>query len=516
MSKPETASAALRRDPPPETGLAPLTLRLAVSDPEVKAELLQRAEGEERNEYALTALRVGVLALRQAGGLVDAQRLKAEGERLITDVEGRLNAHAQGLNKALEKELKAYFDPASGHFPLRVQELVGENGKLAQVLKEHVAGDTSVLARQLAAAVGKDSPLMKHLTPGQQDGLVATIAQLAEAKLEAQGRKLLGEFDLNNESGALKRLLGQIETNFDFKNPKAGMGLLAQALEKTQEQIRRDLTLDSDDSALSNLHRKLKEQIDEMLARQGKFQAEVATVLAELRGAKQERDVSPSGGFDFEHAVGEALRKRIHSDEVLDSVGETAGLVARSKVGDHVQTMGAESAAPGAKVVYECKRAENYTHAKALSELDEARRNRGADVGVFVLAASSLLGNARMRAEFPRSLVRQGNDIIVVWDPENPASDVNLDAAVTLARALVLRQRSAQDPATEADWDAIDKAVNGIQRQIEYLDELDGWSKGITRDAGKIAERAEKMKKDLARELKRLTAELEQLRGSGG
>ncbi|MCC6466324.1 MAG: hypothetical protein IT463_13375, partial [Planctomycetes bacterium] len=206
MNKPEIASAALRRDPPPETGLAPLQLRLSVSDPEVRAELLQRTEGPQRDEYALTALRVGVLALRQAGGMVDAQRIRSEGERLVEAVDGRLREHAASLNKTLEKELKAYFDPGSGHFPQRVQDLVGEKGKLTQVLMENVAGDNSALARQLAAAVGKDSPLMKHLSPRQQDGLVDTITRLAEEKLEAQGRKLLGEFDLNNENGALKRL----------------------------------------------------------------------------------------------------------------------------------------------------------------------------------------------------------------------------------------------------------------------------------------------------------------------
>ena len=42
--------------------------RKAVQDAEVAHELLQRAEGRERDLYATQALRLGVLALRQASG----------------------------------------------------------------------------------------------------------------------------------------------------------------------------------------------------------------------------------------------------------------------------------------------------------------------------------------------------------------------------------------------------------------------------------------------------------------
>ncbi len=510
MDKPPTSSAALRRESTAmsETGLL---LRLQVTDPEVLAELNQR-EGAEREKYALTALRVGVLALRQAGGLIDAEMLKKEGELILKELEKKLQRHTSELDKELTSELEKYFDPESGHFADRVGKLVNEDGELSRLLKSHLVGDSSLLARELAAAVGDNSPLMKHLDPTNKKGLVETIARIAEERLEEQSKKVLGEFSLDNEQGALSRLVKQIETNFNPDDPKTALGVMKRALADTQEQIRKDLSMDADGSALSNLHGKLKKQIEEMVERQAKFQTEVGNVLSELRGAKKERAVSPSGGFDFESMVGDALRERVHSDEVFESVGETTGLVPRSKVGDHVQTLGAESAAPGAKIVYECKRADNYTRAKALAELDEARKNRGAEVGVFVLAASSLHDNARMQAEFPRSLTRQGNDIIVVWDPESDSSDVSLDAAVTLARALVVRERGESGPAAEVDWDAVDRAVHGVQRQIEYIDDMAGWCGNIKRDSEKVADRLEKMKKDLSRELERLTEQIAGLR----
>ncbi|MCA8915636.1 MAG: hypothetical protein KDB90_09515, partial [Planctomycetes bacterium] len=358
----------------------------------------------------------------------------------------------------------------------------------------------------------KDSDLMKYLSADQQNGLVQTITRVAQERLEEQSTKVLGEFSLDNPDGALKRLITQIETNFNPDDPKTALGVLKKALGETQDQIRKDLSLDADGSALSNLHGKLKAQIEDLVAKQTKFQNDVTSVLAELRGAKKERAVSPSGGFDFEALSGDALRNRMHSDELFESVGETTGLVPRSKIGDHVQTLGADSAAPGAKVVYECKRAENYTLAKALAELDEARKNRGAEVGVFVLAASSVRGNAKMQAEFPRALTRQGNDIIAIWDPEDDNSDVNLDAAVTLARAYAVRERSDEDAAADVDWEAVDKAIHGVERQIEYIDDLNTWTGNITRDADKIADRLGKMKKDLNRELERLTEQIENLR----
>lgn len=511
MSEPETPVARKEhRRNAAEAGQV-LSLTLDITDPEVVGELQRYESATERNRYALTALRVGVLALKQAGVHVDTEKLRNEGERLVELVEHRLESHANSLDKTLQTELAKYFAD-DGKLSERVKALIGDDGQLAGVLEKHLTGDNSLLAKQLAEAVGKDSDLMKYLSSDQQNGLVQTITRIAQERLEEQSTKVLGEFDLNNEQGALKRLIKQIETNFDPEDPKTALGVLKNALGATREQIRKDLSLDDDDSALSNLHGKLKAQIEDLVSKQTKFQTEITSVLAEFRGAKKERAVSPSGGFDFEALAGNAIRDRVHSDELFESVGETTGLVARSKVGDHVQTLGSESVAPGTKIVYECKRAENYTVAKALAELDEAKRNRGALAGVFVLAASSARDNSRMQSEFPRSLTRRGNDILVLWDPEDASSDVNLDAAVTLARALVVRERSETVAAAEVDWDSIDKAIHGVERQVQYLDELNGWCGNVKRDADKIADRLEKMKKDLNREMERLTDEIETLR----
>ncbi len=85
----------------PETLPSPLPLELTVVDPEVIAELCAKQEGRERDDYALGALRLGVLAIRQARGQIDANVLKREGERLLGDVHLVLSQHGTHLDRTL-------------------------------------------------------------------------------------------------------------------------------------------------------------------------------------------------------------------------------------------------------------------------------------------------------------------------------------------------------------------------------------------------------------------------------
>src|SRR5262245_59666582 len=55
-----------------------LPIELTVEDHDTIAELCQHAEGEERDRFALSALRIGVLALRQARGQVDGEQIRGQ------------------------------------------------------------------------------------------------------------------------------------------------------------------------------------------------------------------------------------------------------------------------------------------------------------------------------------------------------------------------------------------------------------------------------------------------------
>lgn len=69
---------------------------------------------------------------------------------------------------------------------------------------------------------------------------------------------------------------------------------------------------------------------------------------------------------------------------------------------------------------------------EALDELRDARANRDAGSGVFVLARS------HVRPGFA-PFARYGQDVLVVWDHEDPSSDARLEAALMLGVALAVR-----------------------------------------------------------------------------
>jgi hypothetical protein len=91
-------------------------LMLVVSDRDSVAELLQRPEGRERDEYALTALRIGLLALRHARGQIDAEAVRHEGEKLLTDLKSALEHSRSEIHTSLMTALKEYFDPQTVDF----------------------------------------------------------------------------------------------------------------------------------------------------------------------------------------------------------------------------------------------------------------------------------------------------------------------------------------------------------------------------------------------------------------
>ena len=91
-------------------------LTLVVTDRDTAIELLQKADSGERTEYALAALRIGVLALKHARGQVDVDAVRHEGERLLRELKTTLDLSKSELHGHVSSSLKDYFDPASGRF----------------------------------------------------------------------------------------------------------------------------------------------------------------------------------------------------------------------------------------------------------------------------------------------------------------------------------------------------------------------------------------------------------------
>src|SRR5438093_13140208 len=174
-----------------------LELALTVRDPETVVELWRRADGEPRDTFALSALRLGVLALRQAAGAVDSATVRHEGERLVSAVRELLTERSNQMMERLASSLKQYFDPTDGQLPQRLDRLVKRDGELETVLARHIGDNGSTLARTLAQHVGESSPLIKMLSPDQADGVIAALTETIQQALGQQRDHVLQQFSLD-------------------------------------------------------------------------------------------------------------------------------------------------------------------------------------------------------------------------------------------------------------------------------------------------------------------------------
>jgi len=396
-------------------------LALDVRDPEVVGELLRRPE-VERERYALQALRVGVLAIEAASGRIDAQAVGDAGAAVVAAMREALVGHSSQMIVGLSAELGRYFDPKSGAVPDRLRRFVAPGGELESLLARHFAGDDSILARRL-------SDLVK------------------------------GEFSLDRPGSVLARLSTTMDSN--------------------AEAIVREFDLNREDSALSRMRREMAAEVDRLLEQQTTFQREVAATLEGLRVRREERDRSPAKGLAFEAALGAWLASdaQAHGD-VAEAVGQTPGAVRNCRVGDHVVTLGPDSPAAGARIAVEAKDDRKVDLKAALAELEVARKNRGAQLGLFVYSAKAA-------PEGLRPLARYGVDVVVVWDADDPATDVRLDAASSIVRALALRAHASAQ--AEDDTAArIEAAVQAIEREVQRTEDVRRWAETIRSASEKI------------------------------
>jgi len=150
-----------------------LYLPLQVTDTDSIAELLLHTEGRGRDEYALSALRIGLLSLKHARGQVDVDAVRREGEKLLAELNHSLEGYRKQLHEQLAGALREYFDPNSGRLPERIERLIKKDGELEQALRGQIGSEGSELVRTLASFIGPNSVLMKTLNPADSQGLVS-------------------------------------------------------------------------------------------------------------------------------------------------------------------------------------------------------------------------------------------------------------------------------------------------------------------------------------------------------
>jgi hypothetical protein len=527
-----------------------IRLNLIVRDPEVIFELSKHDEGSDREGFALSALRLGVLALRQASGMIDATTIRSEGERLLGSVRELLLTNSAQTLGGMTTALKQYFDPANGTLPQRLERLLKKDGELEAVLARHLDGDTSSVARTLAKHLGEQSPIIKLLSPKQSDGVICALTEVIQAALKGQREIVLrqfslddkesalsrliaeltgangrlrenlskdlamvrNEFSLDNEQGALSRLVSRVERaqqtiadQFSKDNENSALCRMSRLIEATSAKVDARLTLDDETSPLSRLRRELLQVLDGFSKSNSQFQSDVRATVEALKARREEASLSTRHGVEFEDAVGGVLQMEAQRlGDVFAATGKTTGTMPYCKVGDHVIELGPESAAPGARVVCEAKEHKTFDAAQALAEIRSARENRKAQAGIFVFSKATAPDGIETLARF-------GSDILVVWDRDDAGTDVFLKAALSVARALVVREHVASEK-SKADFTEIEKAVTRIAKNAEALGEITTWAGTIKNNGQKILDKAERTREDLEKQVSLLRDLLENLR----
>jgi hypothetical protein len=482
---------------------APLVLTIEVNDPEVLAELRRRPDADDQARYASAALRVGVLALRTASGQVDAASLREAGQSFLAEVRQLLAARATETTERVASALTQYLDPQSGLLPQRLQALVREDGEIERLLRAHLGADDSMLARSLATHLGEGSPIFRLLSPTDANGLRAQLTTALEAALADQRKHILREFSLDRKDSALSRLFAE----FSLDDEKSALSRLSKMIETTSEQIGKNFTLDDDSSALARMKRELLGTIEQLARSNVEFQSQMREALTRLDTRKKDEALTTRHGIAFEERLGSLLADEAQRlGDLHEAIGDTTGAIKQCKKGDHVIELSADSAAAHARIVWEAKEKQGYSLRAALEEIEEARRNRQAQVGVFVFSCKAV-------PEGLESLQRYGSDVVVVWDAEDPTSDIAVRAAYSLARALAVRERRSDRESVTAIAE-IDRSARGIERQIGYLAEVRKWAETIKGHGEKIAERSARMADELRRDVERLDAQVAGMRTS--
>lgn len=509
----------------------PLTLTLTVTDADCLAELNARDAGPEREFFALSALRVGVLALRQAAGVVDRQAIRSEGDRLIESLRAALHSHYQKTTDDIGTLLEKYFDVNDGTLLQRLDRLVKKDGDLESVLAKYIDGDSSALSTSLQRHLGADSPLLQTLSTDRSKGLLAALNEVITESVRSRNEPIIREFTLDNEDSALSRLVGRITdengqlrkefsqdvqqlrkefsldndegslcrlirqveqsrraivAEFSPENESSILSKIGKLLEATNDSIRGSLTLDDDGSPLSRLKRELVGAVDELQKKNSEFHAEVREALASIVARREEAKRSTTHGDEFHHAVGAFIEYESQRlNDVCELTGETAGVISRCKKGDVVVTLGPESSAPGVRVVFEAKGDKSYTLKKALDELQVARENREAQIGVFVFDRDAAPDGLE-------PLSRYGTDIVVIWDAEDRATDVNLTAGHTIARYMAVEKAKTDEQKT-GDRLAIETAIQAISSNVDALSDIQRLAGTVKNNGEKIVSKASKL-----------------------
>ncbi len=519
-------TSALIRDLDVGDPASGLQLNIWIRDQEIIRAIEDIPDGRQRNEYILKALRIGVLALEGAQGQIDAAAVRSEGEHLIERVGNLFVQHGATFEHRLANTLREYFDPSTGRVNERFDQLLKGGGEMQRTVEAVFSASAASLKDQLEAYIGPRSQFAQLLAPEESNSFISMIQTNIDRVIAEQREAFVGEFTLDRPDSALARLVAaltktnsNLSTNFEgsvsiilkefsLDKPDSALSRLVSQVGEAQRKISTEFSLDSEHSALSRMKRGVDQALEQMRVRNETFHQSVLQALSMMAGRKQVADASPRHGVEFEEAGYQFVQNITQRlGDIPERTGARTGIIKNNKTGDFIVTIGQESAGAGVKIVFEMKEDFKYDLPAALQEIDEARRNRAADIGVFVFSK-------RTAPNGLQPFSRHKRDLVVVWDAEREDGDAYLEAAIHCARALAISAKAAKSN-SHADFTKIDRAIEEIGRQADLLGDITTCTATIRSSNDKIQKRAEAMRDAFNKQLETLKDELSALRRVG-
>jgi hypothetical protein len=533
---------------------AAVRIELVLDDTEVVAALLAVPEGRMRNRYAAQALRVGVLAFGQASGQLDADAVHREVERLLSNVSEALRSHASSVNQAVGGELTRFLDPSQGLLGERLRRLLADDGEIHGAVQRAFETEVASLTSALDPWLGQGGALMTSLDPVAADGVVQSVRRVVDESVGTHRAAMLRELSLDNPGGALRRMIAEVETRhgkletalatrvealigeFSLDDDSSALSRMLSRMERANQAIASELTLDNESSALSRMQHSLtrveqavqgqltlddpESSLSRMLAQLNRAVSEqhrpleegqqrILTALGEMRAARQEVERSPAHGRVFEDVcVAEICKIARRCGDLGEPTGKVPGRRGRSKRGDAVVVLGSDAAAAGARIVLEAKEQVGYSVGQAREELEEARDNRDATIGIFVFSQKTA-------PKMPTRIERVGDDFFVVWDADDPDTDLVLEVAFGCAKALCTRRaRAAGEHAAHVE--ALDRALTELEKHVPHIEQLIKWSHAVRTTGERMHDCAEDLRRGVRTQLESLLQAAAGLRADGG
>jgi hypothetical protein len=426
-----------------------LKLTLLVDDVNV-VKYLNKFEEPERSDKAIEALRVGVIAIQSASPSLDTTIVEDKFREVQTDIDACIKAFENDLKGKLEENFK----PGSGNVPRSIENAFGEKGTVSQVFEQYFDLESGKVRTLLERQLGPSRVFSKSLDPNNKEGVICLIEDAVKGHLQTKVKEVVDQFSLDVPESGLTKLKSCISTEID-------------ALKKSNND----------------------------------FFSELKTALGIEAGKLQEAERGTQKGREFEDILYESIAMIGRGlGDTTENVGGTIGKIGNRKVGDYVITLGNTSAAPGKRIVVEVKKEHGYKLPKAIDELEEAKKNRESEIGIFVFE--------RNYAPIEMGDFYQVVDVVFVTVDEeglnNNETPIFLEAAYKISRALIVtevRKEQAQEIDVGMIKVNIDKIAESIKRSSDIITKV----KTISKNSEIIQETAESMQNDIQSHLDELT-----------